>query len=206
MKGLLVKDFIMIKKHSVMLFMVDLLFLAISLVQGSMYFAYYSMALVSMLPITMIAYDESFKWNKYELILPVGRNTIVLEKYILSLIFVIPFVLVESVLLFFICGVDSSDLFSLISLLFFCGTVIPALVLPILFRFGYLKGRIINLILIAVLTTLVNVVNYKNISGGSMIDGAFAPQKNAFLLAVAAVILLIVSYLLSAKFYKNREL
>jgi len=206
MKGLLIKDFIMIKKHAVMLLLMDLLFFAISMLQGTIYFAYYSIALASMLPITIMAYDEAYKWNKYELILPVSKNIIVLEKYVLSLIFVIPFVLIESVLLSFTAAVDSSDLFSLISLMFFCGAVIPSIVLPIIFKFGYLKGRIINIILILLITVLVNLVNYKNISGGTMVDGAFSPQNNTFLFSLVSIVLLIVSYLLSVKFYKNREI
>lgn len=205
MKGLLIKDFIMIKKHGIMLFLIDLLFFTISMLQGTIYFAYYSIALVSMLPVTLMAYDESFKWNRYELILPVSRNTIVLEKYVLSLIFVIPLVIVESILLSFACGIDSSDLFSLISLMLFCGVVIPTVVLPILFKFGYLKGRIINIILILLLTIMVNIVNYKNISDGTMVEAAFSPQNNTFLFSVISIVLLIVSYLLSVQLYKNRE-
>lgn len=62
------------------------------------------------------------------------------------------------------------------------------------------------MIIIAVLASSITIINAKNISSGTLIEGAFTPQKNAFLFAVIAVIMIIVSILLSVNAYKKREI
>lgn len=207
MKGLLVKDFIMIKKHCLMLLPIGLLFFIISAVSqaSSMYFAYYSAAIFSMLPITVMAYDEAHKWNKYEILLPIGRTKIVLEKYILLIIFIVPVVLIESIVLAVTCNLSISYTISLISIMLFCGTIAPTVVLPIIFRFGYLKGRIINIIIISTMAVVINVISALNSSEGALVESEFEPSKYSFLIAAAAVILMTVSLLISVKVYKKRE-
>lgn len=207
MKGLLVKDFIMIKKHCLMLLPIGLLFFIISAVSesSSMYFAYYSVAIFSMLPITVLAYDEMYKWNKYEILMPVGRTKIVFEKYIFLIIFVLPVILIESIVLAFAADLSASYTVSLISIMLFCGTISPVIVLPIIFKFGYLKGKIINIIMVSVMAVAVNVISMTNISEETLVSGEFEPQTNTFLFALAALLLMTVSLLVSIKVYKKRE-
>lgn len=186
---------------------ISALFFAMSLFFGkSTYFLYYSIAMVSIIPINTIAYDEAYKWNKYELLLPISRVTVVCEKYLLLFIIIAPIILLEGVVFFFVFGFAISDILGLMSIMLFCGTVSPNVVFPVVFRFGYIKGRVMNMIIIAVLATSITVINAKNISSGTLIKGAFTPQKNVFLLAVIAVILIIVSVLLSVIAYKKREI
>ncbi len=207
MRGLLIKDFMIIKKHCLLLLAVSALFLAISMFSGkSTYFLYYSIAIVSIIPINTIAYDEAYKWNKYELLLPVSRVTVVCEKYLLLFIIITPVILLEGVVSFFVFGFDILDLLSLMSIMLFCGTMSPIVVFPVVYKFGYIKGRVINMIIIAVLASSITIINAKNISSGTLIEGAFTPQKNAFLFAVIAVIMIIVSILLSVNAYKKREI
>ncbi len=207
MKGLLIKDFIIIKKHCLLSLAVSALFLAMSLFSGkSMYFLFYSIAMVSIIPINTIAYDEAYKWNKYELLLPVSRVTAVCEKYMLLFIIIAPVILFEGLVSFFVFGFQISDLLSLMSIMLFCGTMSPIVVFPVVYKFGYIKGKFINLIIIAVLASSITFINAKNISGGTLISGGFTPQKNTFLFAVIAVIMIIVSILLSVNAYKKREI
>lgn len=67
-----------------------------------------------------------------------------------------------------------------IAILFFCGTISPVIVLPIIFRFGYLKGKIINIIIVSVMAVAVNVISMTDISGETLVSGEFEPQKNTF--------------------------
>lgn len=207
MKGLLIKDLMIVKKQCVMLFGIALLFFIVSLVSGSsMYFSYYSIAILSVVAITVIAYDETYKWNKYELLLPISRTEIVCEKFILSMIFVLPMIFIESIVSLLFFGFELSKFFSLLSIMLFCGIVIPSVVLPIIFRFGYIKGKMINMIIIGIMAVAINLINMKNISGGTIIEGSFTPMKNAFMFAVIAVIIFTISLLISIKVYQKREL
>lgn len=207
MKGLLIKDFMMIKKHCMMLVPIGLVFFAISVASqaSSMYFAYYSAAIFSMLPITVMAYDEANKWNKYEILLPIGKAKIVLEKYILLIIFIVPVILIESIGLAVTCNLSVSYTISLISIMLFCGTIAPTVVLPIIFRFGYLKGRIINIIVASLMVVVVNVIAVTNSSNGTLVESEFEPNEYSILVAAAAVLLIGVSLFISVKVYKNRE-
>ena len=66
MNGLLIKDLILIKKHNLGFFLVAAIFFALSVTQNtSMYFSYYSIAMISLTPIFTMAYDETYKWSKF---------------------------------------------------------------------------------------------------------------------------------------------
>ena len=82
MKGLLIKDAILIKKYCILNFAISVLFFAISVMDPeNILFALVSVVLISRIPITINAYDEQFKWNLFEAALPINRKTVVLEKY-----------------------------------------------------------------------------------------------------------------------------
>lgn len=206
MKGLIIKDFYLIKKHCMMLFAVSIIFLLISLFTlQSTYFLYYSVAMISIIPISIMAYDDGYKWNRYEIITPVSRKNIVSEKYILLLLLILPFVLAEGILFGILLKLNVMHIFSLLSLTLLCATISPIIIFPVIFRFGYIKGKIINMIIIAILAVFITFINMKNISGSTLIEGTFTPQKYTFIFSVITALLLAVSWLISIKFYSKRE-
>lgn len=208
MKGLLIKDFYMVKKHCLILIIVSILFLlaSLSLFSGkSMYFSYYSMAIISVIPISIIGYDEAYKWNRYEVLTPVSRALSVLEKYLLLFIIILPTVLIYSITLSVFHSLTFQNSINLMAIMFFVGAISPIIVFPIIFRFGYLKGRIINIIIAVIFVLSINIISAKTITGDMFIEGTFTPQNNTFLFAFIAVILLIFSCMLSIKLYSKRE-
>lgn len=206
MKGLLIKDFLLIKKHNISFLFVWVLFFGLSLLsETSMYFSYYSIAMISLMSVFTMAYDENSKWNRYEAILPIKESTIVLEKYILVSITTIPFIILETLAFYFVKELSVENTASLAYLMIFIGIICPAVTLPINFRFGYLKGKLINFIVIAVMAASVTAINMINSTGGTAVDSNFKPQADAFLFAVLAVILFIISFGLSVVLYRRRE-
>ncbi|MCH5321684.1 MAG: ABC-2 transporter permease [Eubacterium sp.] len=207
MKGLLIKDFMLVKKHCFLTILISIGFFAMSLLSKiSMVFLYYSITIVSIISMTTIAYDETYKWNKYELILPISRKTVVSEKYLFSLILVLPMIIIEAIIYLLVSGLPITDIFSLMSMMLLCGVILPIVVLPIVFKFGYIKGRIVNMIIIALIAASISAISGKNMLNGALLEGAFIPLKNAVLFAVISVILMIVSFLISVKVYQKREL
>ena len=81
----------------------------------------------------------------------------------------------------------------------------PAIVLPLNFRFGYLKGKIINLIVIGVMAASITAINIRNNTGETALEGQFTPQNDAFMFAFLGIVLLIISLGLSVLLYKKRE-
>ena len=176
MKGLLIKDFKFIKKHNFGFIIVAALFFCLSVLSSSsMYFAYYSGAMISLMPVFTMAYDENYKWNKYEAILPIKKSAIVLEKYLLLIIISVPAVMIEALLLHYVKGLSTEHTASLSYLLLFISFLSPAIVLPLNFRFGYLKGKIINLIVIGVMAASITAINIRNKTGETALEIANTP-------------------------------
>ena len=83
MKGLLIKELLLFKKHGIYSIAVSLLFFIIAMVSpNNANFIYYSVCMLSVIPISLYAYDEQCKWEIYERILPVTKKQAVGAKYI----------------------------------------------------------------------------------------------------------------------------
>ncbi len=199
MNGLLIKDLILIKKHNLGFFLVAAIFFALSVIQNT------SISMISLTPIFTMAYDETYKWSKFEAIIPVKKQHIVLEKYIITFIFTIPAIIIEALIFHYAKGISIENTASLAYLMLFVGFISPAIVLPLNFRFGYLKGKLINLIVIALMASTITAINLRNSTVETALEGQFTPQADAFLFALLAVILVIISIVASIILYRKRE-
>ena len=205
MKGLLIKDFYMVKKHCMMLIGISLLFFGISLFGKTIYFAYYPLAILSILPMNILGFEDHYRWNKTEVTLPISRTQAVLEKYILLFVFIIPAIIISNIIFFFVFSFDFREIISLVSIMLFTSVIVPSIVFPICFKIGYTRAKVFIGILIPIIMGAIVFINVGNLSGEMLIIGKFTPQQNAYLFAVAAVIFLGISMLLSIRFYKKRE-
>ena len=148
MKGLLLKDFISMKRQLKVTILIVLLYAVLAIIQRS--FAYLSgmVALLSiMLPITSLAYDEAAKWDKYALSMPISRKDLVWSKYclgilsglvgtLLSILASLCFLLPQKTITL---GETLLTAFTVLE----CSMIILSIIMPILFRYGVEKGRIL---------------------------------------------------------------
>lgn len=87
MKGLLYKDWLMLKKYCRVYLLVLIVFLVVSVsAEESIFFSVYLMVLSSVLGVTLVSYDEKSGWERYCDTLPCPRELRVNEKYVFSLI------------------------------------------------------------------------------------------------------------------------
>lgn len=85
MKGLLIKDFYLIKKTCRMFLLMILAFFAVAIVTPHKNFMYlYDALFMGMLSHSLLAIEERDGSDKYYLICPVSKKQIVAEKYILQ--------------------------------------------------------------------------------------------------------------------------
>lgn len=201
MKGLLIKDAILIKKYCVFHFVISLVFFSISVFDdANLFFAYYAVSIVSIIPITISAYDEQCRWNAYEAIVPISKKQSVAEKYIITVCIIVPVAVLYSIIMLFVKKENFSDTLLNLSIMLLCGVIPPSIVLPIIFKFGYLKGRTINFIIIAIMAS------FTSLGYGSAVDNPLrfnAAMVLIMLVAAAAVFML--SVLISSAVYKNKE-
>lgn len=208
MKGLILKDLYMIRKHLRMYLVMTVGFLGLALIDnGNTFFVFYPCIISSMIPATLLAYDEQAKWDVYSACLPCSRKQIVSAKYLtglmvqLSVIFLIAVSqgIRMAVTGQFALNVYLDMLFMLISL----SGVASSLSLPLMFKLGVEKGRLGYYIMIGVAAGGSGIL--AGLSEGNM--GSFRmPQLVAPVLALVAAGIYGISWLLSIRFYEKREL
>lgn len=201
MKGLLIKDWqTLLKQMKFMLVIVVVL----ACVPGT-YMAAFALFYAAMLPITALAYDERAKWDELAAMMPYTIKAIVGSKYVLGLTLVLP-VLALSILSRLVVYSASITSESIMALLIIVGLslILMAINLPFMFRFGVENGRLIYIVLTCVF--IIAGVNFADkladmVSGFETAMVATVP----LLLLAAAVIALLLSYLISVRVYRARR-
>ena len=206
MKGLLLKDFYMAKKYCRSFLIVIVIFLVSSLVNSDFsFFAVYGCMITGIIPSTLLAYDENSRWDVFCGTLPCTRAQMVSSKYLLglaaqvatALVFAIAFVIASSVR-----KAPMDDFGVLLVLMLILPLLSAGISLPIMFKFGTSKGRLLYYITFCAIAAIAYAV-----SAG--VKNAPAEASSFPLFGVAAVIcicLYALSWLLSIRFYRKREI
>lgn len=207
MKGLLRKDIYMAAKYYRAVFgMVAVFLLLMIFVDGSLLFLTYPVLLSGMLPVTLLSYDTHFKWEQYSGTLPYTRAQLVSAKYLMGLIFSGGVLLVCLLVLALrqILG-DGFDLDAFLGaglLCFVLGVAAPVFLLPLAFKFGPEKGRLLFIVLIASLCGAGFALGQADFLSGLAIG-------NSTLVALVTVgvtlVLYLLSWRLSVHIYKKKE-
>jgi hypothetical protein len=206
MKGLILKDFIAIKKQCRVLILLALFYIVYSVAMKNISMFGVMISLIStMMAITTVSYDEYYKWDKYALSMPISRKSIVLSKYLLGFLadlvgiaVVLPISILIGVLTQKVDIVET-----LLMVLVFGATAMTflAIVLPVFFKFGMEKGRLIMMAMIFLPTVLGLIISKSGIQ----------PPSEAFLnvlpyiLVLAFVIVLVLSIQISIAIYNKKE-
>ncbi|MCI8360416.1 MAG: ABC-2 transporter permease [Clostridiales bacterium] len=209
MKGLLRKDFYMTVKYCKAYLLIVVIFAAVSASgNGNLFFTFYPVLLASMIPVTLISYDERSKWNGYAEALPYTRRLLVSVKYVMALLsLVLSLVLCVGVQLvgrLYLHAFDPAALLQLTGTLFSVGLLSPAILLPVIFKFGAEKGRIVYYAVV-----ILMYIALACLFGLFSDDGLplRLPVSTGLLcLAAGAALLFVLSWALSVYFYRRREL
>ncbi|MDL2257949.1 ABC-2 transporter permease [Eubacteriales bacterium OttesenSCG-928-K08] len=203
MKGLLLKDFYMTIKYCRAYIFIIVVFLLLSFFGDGMtpFMFFYPAILAGMVPVALIAYEERCKWTVYSETFPLSRTQAVSCKYFVSLIgigFVIVLSGIVQAIRVFRGVMEMAEYAKLMFSLIAVTLVVPSLVLPLIFKLGSEKGRIAYFIVVGV-TCAVTVM--------TTFEGTFSlPDVAMPIVVVVSVVVFALSWLLSIKFYKAREL
>ena len=178
-------------------------------------------AAIGMIMLSTFNYDESSKSEHYILSLPTNKREVIKSKYILiilgniigSIIGVIITILAAYIVAFIkksgIPQIDYGLIFTYALGGFFGVSLIEAIQIPSIYKWGAEKGRIQMFILIFILVMLIIGIVY--ISGNITFNIDLAFLENLFgkygvLLEVLMICLMyFISYKVSNKIYKNKE-
>ncbi len=173
------------------------------------FFPMYAVLMCSMMGMSLMQLDEASRWSVCAQTLPCTRRDQVTGKYAVTLasfaVTWVPFVLIYAVLA--ALGRMTWQMMAVQSvMLLVVGMLAPALSLPVLFRWGSAKGRIIYLAMIVLLAACVGGL----LTGIAKLDQIEFPELPMPLLAALAVLvpvaLFIGSWVLSVRWYEKREL
>lgn len=201
MKGMLLKDLYMLWRYGRALLLVAVVFLAFGFWNsGNAFFTAYPVLLIGLLPVTLISYDEHSRWNQYSLTLPVPRSCDVTVKYLTAL----ASVGVTAVLTCVVMGISggAESIVDALGVLTFIGLFGPTILLPVVYKFGSNKGRIVYYIVIVGFSA--GVTAYSTIKP----EGLFYFPDDLRLggLGVLTLLLYALSWRLSIRFYNKREI
>ncbi|QIB67829.1 ABC-2 transporter permease [Aminipila butyrica] len=217
MKGLILKDFLMLKKQMMPGLLFILLYGVITLLShDSNLLTGFIIILCTMLPVNALSLDDRAGFPKYALTMPVSRNTLVISKYVLGLILIGAGNILALTANRLVGQSSWLESLWIITLTMVIGCLLLSLSLPTFFKFGHEKGRIVLLCLMLPLGFLGGFVAMASTNGSITTTGSgrilgihtdaffYSPWTLVCLLAVGALSLLL-SMGLSLLIYRNKD-
>ena len=208
MRGLLLKDWYLIRKYAWSLYLMDVFFILLSLfAMDSVFIFIYPYMFAGIIPMTLYSYDEREKWKGYCAALPVSRKQYVSGKYIMGLLSIaavlVLSLVVHTAVYMAVPGRTVDYLLDFLSMLPVCaaiGFLTPSLSLPLMFRFGAEKARIAYIIVLA------GIASISSVFLGARWNIPPAVSLPPILAYAAAPVLYLLSWVLSMAIYEKREL
>lgn len=206
MIGLMLKDLIAVKKQGRILILLALFYIVYAFAMKNISMFGMMITLVcTMMSITTLSYDEFYKWDKYALSMPISRKTIVLSKYALagisdlagmSVIFPV------SILIGLLNNeVNVYEIFLMTLSFGAIAITFISIVLPIFFKFGTEKGRLLMMVIILLPTILAVVVGKMGIQPPSKLT----LDRILYAVPIVVAIIVVLSMQISLLIYNKKE-
>lgn len=209
MKGLLLKDAYMAAKYCRAYLLIVAVFLIAAPFSGdNLFLMMYPCILASMVPVNLLAYDAQSKWEQYAGTLPCSRAQLVSAKYLIGLFascgVLVLIALVQGIRMA-VGSIPVQALGSLMAMSLISSFVVPAITLPLIFRFGPEKGRILYMVVVGIACGISAVVSITQ--SPTLFSREISTELPVLgLICLAAAVVYGASWYLSILFYKMREL
>lgn len=210
MKALFIKELISTVKCNKIAIIIIPIFAAVGILNKQYMFILILPALLSMLPLSQMTYDEQSQWDRYVQCMPVDKKKIVSSKYAM----VIALSAVSALIIGIITTALSTktrtgmnEVLFMIACSLLIGVAVPSISIPINLKFGTAKGRIIYLILVGGICGLIPAILTSNSAKLSEIMTKFFSNTALFCTASvgAFAVILLISWFISIKIYEAKE-
>ena len=221
-KGLIKKDLYNLSSYKVSL-LILVIFCAIAIIgTGSINFGPIIICtILGMISLSTFSYDEISKSNKYILTLPTNRKEIIKAKYILAIgatilggiLGLVLTIIIGNVMNYFrpenLIDLNYGSLIATTIGGMFGISLIQAIQIPSIYKWGAEKGRVQMFILVFVLVLLVLGIGYLIMSSSLNINLAtienIMNQYGIIILLILMAIMYYISYRISCRIYINKE-
>lgn len=211
MKGLLIKDILLLRSYSKTIGFLIILYFILGLVgNNSYFFSGMSGVLCVMMVATSFSYDNYAKWDRYGASLPVRRSEMVGAKYLLALILIVVGIFITLFMSFAFALVHKSDadqIFSMIIGTTAASIFMVSVLLPCIYKFGAEKGRlalVVAAIVVAIAAAPIIALLALVIPENDELS--FVKDLIKYILPIVEVIIFYLSYKLSCRIYSKKEL
>lgn len=213
MKGLLLKDAYQVWYYAKMVVVAGVVMMGAGvacMINGANFFIVYAGFLMGMLPMTLLAYDQTSKFNEYSAALPVTKEQLVGCKYIVGLCGLVLAEAFAAVALgvahLHWIAVDGALIVSTLVQVGMTTLLGSTILLPLSYRFGYEKAKYVFYLMVGVIAGLMGFSVSANEDG---LVRNLLPQgiPSVGLLGIAAVVLVLyaLSWRLSVAWYGKAE-
>ncbi len=202
MKALVLKDIYVLWKQMRIFLLIVLVLSAIPSTFNNVFAVIYA----AMLPYTAVAYDERSHWDQLAAMMPYTNRAIVLSKYVLGWLCILT-AAVLSLLLQGILSLVLADYFfspSMVFLAVWGAAAILAVTLPLMFRFGVERGRMVMFLIIFLVCAGAGALSSVAISA-SKAQGFVLSGPLMAALPLMAVVLTLISVPLSVRLYQQKD-
>lgn len=212
MKGLIIKDLYSLKKFTKSVLITAGLMLLYGVFLKNTSFVSFMICFFAMsIILTVLGDDEVSHWDKYALCMPIDRQLMVREKYLMIILILICTGLVSCLVGGGMSAVIKLDIVSSLQmsyLAFEMVSLIAAIVTPVYYKVGIQKARYIMIGCALVPTVLILViVNMMDKAGIAIQEDQLPSLIMNFNIAlpVILIVLMYISYHISFAIYKKKE-
>lgn len=217
MKGLLIKDFKLMKNNAMFLVLIIVISIGCAAGMKNPFFALgYATALVSIFSVNTIAYDEYDNGMPYLLSLPVSKKLYVKEKYVFAIMIsviglTIATLISVGVSLFMKEQYEIKEWFGILALSLFFVILIQGVILPVRMKFDSEKHKMAMLAVVGAMAavggavygiTKVCGIDLEAVLDKVLIEKTWISFGVVILLGVC---MMLISYKLSVRFMEKRE-
>ena len=221
MTGLMLKDFLVMKKILLYYLFLMLVYSFFAFIGTFTYSIISGFAIIMgvMAPMSVFAYDEQAKWDKFAAATPVGRRGIVKARYLFSLLLlfgggVLSILASMGVVAFGKAEADTWwEPIVVVLVILLLGVALNAVILPFLFKFGAEKSRVISIIIFVAgfggtffLLTRLSRRGDLDLNGLGNTLSALPPALLVMVPVAVIFALFWLSYRLSVSIYQKKEL
>ena len=217
MKGLIIKDLLFLKSTWKNMFILFVGSLLISIALGN-----YLLSLCS-LPVMLLSScintfqtDEFYNTESYTLSFPLSRKQIILAKFIFTFIMLLISTLIGCLIYLGIRytinpGHDglNMEMFKMFFMMEMASLIVDSIFYPVIYKYGCEKSRLVLMSIVmlllglaAILSVSVNVYD-ANIDFQGMLS--FVQNYGIYIVSAIVFVFLILSYILSYRFYRHKD-
>lgn len=208
MKGLIMKDLLIIKSNLKLVSVIYIVFFIMA-ISGEIELSFVPALISVMLFMSTFSYDEYNKWDAFAITLPNGRHSLVAAKYLATLI-LITISIIITIILNIIVGLinnnlDFENILSTMTGCFFGIILVETIIYPFIFKYGIEKGRIGLFIGSFALVALISLI-FKTLSINIPTNIVnFFESFWYIILPIIFITFLYLSYRISNKIYLKKE-